>query len=208
MSITIAIPKGRLGDQVIEQFQNSQIGNDIDLQSRKLIFEDTQNGMKFVLLKNSDVITYVENGIADIGIVGSDMIEENKSQVYCLKKLDIGKCKIAVAGRENSILYSEGSSLKVATKFPNIAQKYFKSRGQNIKIIKLNGSIELAPLMGLSDVIVDIVETGSTLKANELCILEEICEVSGYIISNQVSYKFKKEKIDRALSAIERRNIW
>lgn len=207
MSITIAIPKGRLGDKVIEKFQDSHIGAEIDLKSRKLIFEDFENEIRFVFLKNSDVITYVENGIADMGIVGSDMIQENQSQVYCLKKLDIGKCKIAVAGRRDSMLFNEDTTLKVATKFPNIAQKYFKNKGQNIKIIKLNGSIELAPLMGLSDVIVDIVETGSTLKANELCILEEICEVSGYIISNQVSYRFKKEKIDKAISAVERRNI-
>ena len=206
MSITIAIPKGRLGDKVIEKFQNSKIGTDIDLKSRKLIFHDKENEMKFVFLKNSDVITYVENGIADIGIVGSDMIQENQSKIYCLKKLDIGSCKIAVAGKKDSVIFNEDTTLKVATKFPNIAQKYFNQKGQNIKIIKLNGSIELAPLMGLSDVIVDIVETGDTLKANGLQVLEEICEVSSYIISNEVSYRFKKENIEKAVSAIERRN--
>lgn len=202
MSITIAVPKGRLGNDLIRQLQKSGIGSSIDLKSRKLIFRDEENDMEFVFLKNSDVITYVENGIADMGIVGSDVIAESDSQIYCLQKLDIGKCKMSVAGITGREKFSEDAVLKVATKFPRTAKSFFESRGQEIKIIKLNGSIELAPILGLSDVIVDIVETGNTLRANGLSVLEDICEISGYIISNRVSYKFNKKQMDMAIKAM------
>ena len=191
MSITIAVPKGRLGNDLIRQLQKSGIGSSIDLKSRKLIFRDEENDMEFVFLKNSDVITYVENGIADMD-----------SQIYCLQKLDIGKCKMSVAGITGREKFSEDAVLKVATKFPRTAKSFFEGRGQEIKIIKLNGSIELAPILGLSDVIVDIVETGNTLKANGLSVLEDICEISGYIISNRVSYKFNKKQMDMAIKAM------
>lgn len=202
MSITIAIPKGRLGDDLVARLQKSEIGKIIDLKSRKLIFIDEKNQMNFVLLKNSDVITYVENGIADMGIVGSDMLEEINPNVYCLQKLDAGKCKISVAGMKNKNRSSSDNILKVGTKFPQIAKRYFENKGQEIQIIKLNGSIEIAPLLGLSDVIVDIVETGNTLEANGLTVLEDICEVSGYVISNKVSYKFNKKLVDLAIEAL------
>jgi len=207
MSITIAIPKGRLGNDLVKQLQKSKIGEAIDLKSRKLIFHDLENQIYFVFLKNSDVITYVENGIADIGIVGSDVIAESDSQVYCLQKLEVGKCKMSVAGIKGKSRFSEDAVLKVATKFPKTAKKYFDSRGQEIKIIKLNGSIELAPILGLSDVIVDIVETGNTLVANGLSVLEDICEISGYVISNKVSYKFNKELVDKAIKALINQEI-
>lgn len=202
MSITIAIPKGRLGNDLVKKLQESKIGEGIDLKSRKLIFHDAKNQIDFVFLKNSDVITYVENGIADIGIAGSDVIAESDSQVYCLQKLEVGKCKMSVAGISGKADFGKEAVLKVATKFPKIAKNYFESKGQEIKIIKLNGSIELSPILGLSDVIVDIVETGNTLAANGLIVLEDICEISGYIIANQVSYKFNKVQVDRAISAI------
>lgn len=184
MSITIAVPKGRLGNDLIRQLQKSGIGSSIDLKSRKLIFRDE------------------ENGIADMGIVGSDVIAESDSQIYCLQKLDIGKCKMSVAGITGREKFSEDAVLKVATKFPRTAKSFFEGRGQEIKIIKLNGSIELAPILGLSDVIVDIVETGNTLRANGLSVLEDICEISGYIISNRVSYKFNKKQMDMAIKAM------
>lgn len=202
MSITVAIPKGRLGNDLVRQLQKSNIGAAIDLKSRKLIFHDNENQIDFVFLKNSDVITYVENGIADIGIVGSDVIAESDSQVYCLQKLEVGKCKMSVAGINGKSSFSKDAVLKVATKFPKTAKIYFDAKGQQIKIIKLNGSIELAPILGLSDVIVDIVETGNTLVANGLSVLEDICDISGYVISNRVSYKFNKELVDRTIKAL------
>ena len=204
MSLTIAIPKGRLGEQAIAMFKNAGIGESIDEKSRKLIFEDKKGNIKFMLLKNSDVITYVENGVADIGISGKDMIMENNSDIYELYKMNIGKCKLSVAGIKGRKIFMDDTILKVATKFPEIAKKYFDSKGQKIRIIKLNGSIELAPILGLSDVIVDIVETGNTLKANGLEVLEDMYDVSAMVISNRISYKFKRKEIKEIIELISK----
>lgn len=201
MCITIAIPKGRLGNDLVKLLQSKGLGEEIDLKSRKLIFEDKKNHMNFVFLKNADVITYIENGIADIGVAGSDMIVERNTNVYVLEKLDIGNCKMSVARLKGKDLLGENTMLKVATKFPRIAKNFFNSKGQDIQLIKLNGSIELAPVLGLSDVIVDIVETGNTLLANGLEVVEDICEISGHVIANKVSYKFNRDKIN-AITAI------
>lgn len=195
MSLTIAIPKGRLGSQTIEMFKSLGIGESIDEKSRKLIFEDEKLDIKFMMLKNSDVITYVENGVADIGISGKDMIMENDRDIYELYKMNIGKCKMCVAGIKGKEIFADYTILKVATKFPEIAKKYFEMKGQKINIIKLNGSIELAPILGLSDIIVDLVETGSTLKANGLEIFEDMYDINAIIISNKISYKFKRKEI-------------
>lgn len=204
MSLTIAIPKGRLGDQTIKMFKDSGIGEVIDEKSRKLIFEDKERDIKFMLLKNSDVITYVENGIADMGISGKDMIIEQNADIYELYSMNIGKCKMSVAGIKGKKIFREDTVLKVATKFPEITKKYFESKEQDIKIICLNGSIELAPLLGLSDVIVDLVETGNTLKANGLEVLDTVCNINAVVISNKVSYKFKRKEIKRAIELISR----
>ncbi|MDF2677402.1 MAG: hisG [Bacillota bacterium] len=204
MGLTVAIPKGRLGEQVIEMLKSAKIGESIDEKSRKLIFEDEKNNIKFMLLKNSDVITYVENGVADIGFSGKDMIMENNSDIYELYKMNIGKCKLSVAGIKGKKIFMEDTILKVATKFPNIAKKYFDSKGQKIRTIKLNGSIELAPILGLSDVIVDIVETGNTLKANGLEVLEDMYDISAMIISNRISYKFKRKEIKEIIELISK----
>lgn len=204
MSLTIAIPKGRLGEQAISMFKAAGIGESIDEKSRKLIFEDENNNIKFMLLKNSDVITYVENGVADIGISGKDMIMENNSDIYELYKMNIGKCKLSVAGIKGKKIFMDDTILKVATKFPEIAKKYFDSKGQKIRIIKLNGSIELAPILGLSDVIVDIVETGNTLKANGLEVLEDMYDVSAMVISNRISYKFKRKEIKEIIELLSK----
>jgi len=204
MSLTIAIPKGRLGEQAISMFKSTGIGESIDEKSRKLIFEDENRNIKFMLLKNSDVITYVENGVADIGISGKDMIMENNSDIYELYKMNIGKCKLSVAGIKGKKIFMDDTILKVATKFPEISKKYFDSKGQKIRIIKLNGSIELAPILGLSDVIVDIVETGNTLKANGLEVLEDMYDVSAIVISNRISYKFKRKEIKEIIELLSR----
>ncbi|MDW5299941.1 MAG: ATP phosphoribosyltransferase [Sedimentibacter sp.] len=202
MSLTIAIPKGRLGIQAIDMFKASGIGESIDEKSRKLVFDDEKRNIKFILLKNSDVITYVENGVADIGISGKDMIMENGSDIYELYKMNIGKCKLSVAGISGKKIFKDDTIIKVATKFPETAKKYFNSKGQKIKIIKLNGSIELAPILGLSDVIVDIVETGNTLKANGLEVFEDMHNITAMVISNKISYKFKRKEIKEIIELI------
>jgi len=202
MSLTIAIPKGRLGTQAIEVFKAAGIGKSIDEKSRKLVFKDENRNINYILIKNTDVITYVENGIADIGISGRDMIIENAADIYELYKMNIGRCKMSVAGIKGKNVFKEGAVIKVATKFPETAKKYFGSIGREIKIIKLNGSIELAPILGLSDVIVDIVETGKTLKANGLEVFEDICGISAMIISNKTSYEHKKKEIKEVIELI------
>lgn len=207
MSLSIAIPKGRLGEQTISMLQNAGIGKTIDEKSRKLVFEDKNKDIKFLLLKNSDVITYVENGIADIGISGKDMIMEQGADIYELYKMNIGKCKMSIAGIKGKKIFNENEVLKVATKFTETAKKYFLNKNQKIKIIKLNGSIELAPILGLSDVIVDIVETGNTLKANGLEVLEDMYNINAVVISNMISYKFKREKIKEIINIIRQEDL-
>lgn len=197
-NIIIAIAKGRIEKDVYRRLKILNMEDCIETDSRKLIFTDEENKITYIHVKPSDVVTYVEEGVADIGIVGKDTILENESdnEVYELLDLKFGKCKFSVAGLKGKNTYLREERLKVATKYPNIAKKYFKAKGQKIDIIKLNGSVELAPIVGLSDVIVDLVETGNTLKANGLEILEDMCNISSRIIANRVSYKFKKQKIE------------
>ncbi|MDF2949537.1 MAG: hisG [Sedimentibacter sp.] len=204
MSLTIAIPKGRLGTQAIEMLKSAGVGESIDEKSRKLVFKDENRNLNFILLKNSDVITYVENGIADMGISGKDMIMENSADIYERYKMNIGRCKMSVAGIKGKRVFNDDTIIKVATKFPETAKKYFNGKGQKIKIIKLNGSIELAPILGLSDVIVDIVETGNTLKANGLEVFEDMYNISAMIISNKISYKFKRKEIKEIIELIRK----
>lgn len=197
-NIVIAIAKGRIEKDVYRRLKILNMEDCIETDSRKLIFTDEENKITYIHVKPSDVVTYVEKGVADLGIVGKDTILENENddEVYELLDLGFGKCKFSVAGIKGKNNYSKEEILKVATKYPHIAKKYFKSRGQNIEIIKLNGSVELAPIVGLSDVIVDLVETGNTLKVNGLEIVEDMCNISSRIIANRESYKFNKEKIE------------
>ena len=197
-NIVIAIAKGRIEKDVYRRLKILNMEDCIETDSRKLIFTDEENKITYIHVKPSDVVTYVEKGVADLGIVGKVTILENENddEVYELLDLGFGKCKFSVAGIKGKNNYSKEEILKVATKYPHIAKKYFKSRGQNIEIIKLNGSVELAPIVGLSDVIVDLVETGNTLKVNGLEIVEDMCNISSRIIANRVSYKFNKEKIE------------
>ncbi|MGL6107975.1 ATP phosphoribosyltransferase [Romboutsia sp.] len=198
--ITIALSKGRLGNDAYKRLKAMGIGDCIDLDSRKLIFKDDKNKIIYIHVKPSDVVTYVEKGVADLGIVGKDIILENEGDVYEIEDLGFGKCKFSIAGLKGKESIRKDEILKVATKYPEIAKKYFKEREQKIEIIKLNGSVELAPLVGLSDIIVDIVETGSTLNANGLEIIEDMYDISAKLISNRVSYKFKFQKIQNILS--------
>ncbi len=194
--INIALPKGRLGEKVYAMFEAA--GYDcpsIKENNRKLIFENAEKGLRFFWVKPSDVSIYVERGAADIGVAGKDILLEYEPDVYELLDLNIGKCRMAVAGREG-FRDSGERTLKVATKFVNIARRYYAGIGRDIDIIKLNGSIELAPILGLSDVIVDIVETGTTLKENHLAVGETIVPISARLIVNKAAFKFKTAPIE------------
>ena len=193
--LNIALPKGRLGDKTYSLFE--KIGyrcDELEKDSRKLIFENKEKNIRYLLVKPSDVGIYVEKGAADIGVVGKDILLENDYDIYELLDLKLGICKIAVASLSG---YKEDTErkLRVATKYVNTAKKYYSSLNRETDIIKLNGSIELAPILGLSDVIVDIVETGNTLKENNLKVINDIEEISARFIANKTSYKFKNEEI-------------
>lgn len=196
--LTVALAKGRLATLAMDIF--TSIGMDcseMKEKSRKLVFTDEKNKMKFILVKASDVPTYVEYGAADIGIVGKDTLLEENRNLYEMVDLGFGKCRMCVCGSpELKGKLGTITNLKVASKYPNIARKYFQDeKGQTIDIIKLNGSVELGPLVGLSDVIVDIVETGSTLRENGLDVLEEVCPLSARFVVNKVSMKMERERI-------------
>ena len=202
--INIALPKGRLGEKVYALFEKLGYGCPAVLEnSRKLVFEDTKNGVRYFWVKPSDVAIYVETGVADVGVVGKDILLEQNPDVYELLDLGFGKCRMAVAGKKGEMLPLD-KTIKVATKFPGIAKKYFSSKSREIDIIKLNGSIELAPILGMSDVIVDIVETGSTLKENDLEVYTDIVNISARFISNKTSFRFKTEEIELMKSKIEK----
>jgi len=201
--LNIALPKGRLGDQVYKML--SSIGYEcaaIYEDNRKLVFESPENGVRYLLVKPSDVAIYVEHGAADVGIVGKDILLDSKPDVYELLDLNIGKCRLAVAGPDDYI-EDRDNVLRVATKFANVAKEYYSSINREIEIIKLNGSIELAPILGLSDVIVDIVESGKTLKENHLKVLTTIVPVSARFIANRSSYLFKSEAIHKMIGGLQ-----
>lgn len=197
--LTVALAKGRLAELAMDIF--SQIGMDCsemkDKKTRKLIFTNEEKKMKFILVKASDVPTYVEYGAADIGIVGKDTLLEESRNLYEMVDLGFGKCRMCVCGpKELKGKLDSMTNLTVASKYPHIASKYFQEdKGLTIELIKLNGSVELAPLVGLSDVIVDIVETGATLRENGLDVLEEIVELSARFVVNKVSMKMEKDRI-------------
>ncbi len=200
--INVALPKGRLGEKVYDLFEKAGYECDsIKENSRKLTFENTEKGIRYFWVKPSDVAIYVERGAADLGVAGKDILLEYSPDVYELLDLKFGKCRMAVAGFEDFNDDTE-KTLRVATKFVNIASEYYSKKSRDIDIIKLNGSIELAPILGLSDVIVDIVETGSTLKENNLAPLETIVGISARLIANKASCKFKQDEIERIKNAI------
>lgn len=195
--LNIALPKGRLGEKVYAMFERAGFEcPSIRENNRKLIFENPERGVRYFWVKPSDVAIYVERGAADIGVAGKDILLEYMPDVYELLDLNIGKCRMAVAAKAE---YRDNPerTLRVATKFSNIAQNYYASLGRDIDIIHLNGSIEIAPILGLSDVIVDIVETGTTLRENNLVVRETIVPISARLIANRASYQFKSEQISR-----------
>jgi len=201
--VNVALPKGRLGEKVYHMFE--QAGYDcpaIKEHNRKLIFENPEAGVRFFWVKPSDVAIYVERGAADLGVAGKDILLEYKPDVYELADLHLGKCRMAVAAKSDFHDDKE-KTLRVATKFVNITKAYYNSQCRDIDIIKLNGSIELAPILGLSDVIVDIVETGTTLKENDLQPFETIVPISARLISNKASYKFKNTQISAIVEGMK-----
>lgn len=201
--LNIALPKGRLGEKVYAMFEKAGFEcPSIKETNRKLIFENEKNGVRYFWVKPSDVAIYVERGAADIGVAGKDILLEYSPEVYELLDLGIGKCKMAVAAKED-FRDNPQKTLRVATKFANIAKNYYASAGRDIDIIHLNGSIEIAPILGLSDVIVDIVETGTTLKENSLKVYETIVPISARVIANKSSFKFKNEIIEKIIKNIK-----
>lgn len=193
--LSIALPKGRLGDKVYEMMTAAGYEcPDYADNDRKLIVESPQAGMRYLLVKPSDVAVYVEHDVADVGIVGKDILMENDPDVYELLDLDIGKCRMCVAGPKG-FEFDQERTLRVATKYVNVAKKHFMEENRDIEIIKLNGSIELGPILGLTDVIVDIVETGTTLKENDLVVVQAFKDISARLIANKASFKFKNNEI-------------
>lgn len=203
-NIKIALPKGRLAKQVLELLKNVGYELDIDPSSRTLIQEDPNNQYQFMFVKPSDVITYVEEGVCDIGFVGKDNILEEQADVYELLDLGIGVCKMVIAGYQNQSLDSN-KTLKVATKYPVIARQYLSQMNIPSTIVTLQGSVELGPLVGLSDVIVDIYETGSTLRANNLVVLEDLFQISTRLIANKASYRLKRTMIEPLVTRVANR---
>ena len=201
--LTFALAKGRLADKTLAMFEKIGITCEEmkDKGSRKLIFTNEELGLKFFLAKASDVPTYVEYGAADIGVVGKDTILEEGRKLFEVLDLKMGRCRMCVCGpKEAEELLKHHELIRVATKYPNIAKDYFKNiKHQTVEIIKLNGSIELAPIVGLSEVIVDIVETGSTLRENGLTVLEEVCDLSARMVVNQVSMKTENGRITKII---------
>ena len=200
--INVALPKGRLGEKIYDIFEAAGYAcPSIKEPNRKLIFENEESGVRYFWVKPSDVSIYVERGAADIGVCGKDILNEYAPNVYELLDLKKGACRMAVAAKKG--FYDDGrNTLKVATKFVNCAKKYYASKCRDIDVIHLNGSIEIAPILGLSDVIVDIVETGATLKENDLEVVEEIFPISARLIANKASFKFKTEEIETLIAKV------
>ncbi|HIS26233.1 MAG TPA: ATP phosphoribosyltransferase [Candidatus Pullilachnospira intestinigallinarum] len=204
--LTIALTKGRLASRTLELLEKTGITCEEmkDKNTRKLIFVNEEKKLRFFLAKGPDVPTYVEYGAADIGVVGKDTILEEGRKLYEVLDLGFGKCRMCICGPESAReLLDSNRLIRVATKYPNIAKDYFlNKKHQTVEIIKLNGSIELAPIVGLSEVICDIVETGSTLKENGLKVLEEVCPLSARMVVNQVSMKMENERISAMIQQL------
>ena len=201
--LNVALPKGRLGEKVYAMFEKAGFEcPSIRENNRKLIFENPEKGVRYFWVKPSDVAIYVERGAADIGVAGKDILLEYAPDIYELLDLNTGKCRMAVAAKAD-FRDDPRRQLRVATKFSNIAAAHYLKKGRDIDIIHLNGSIEIAPILGLSDVIVDIVETGTTLRENNLTVIEEIVPISARLIANKASFQFNAPKIEEILRGLK-----
>lgn len=204
--LRLALTKGRIEKKALDYLALS--GYDVseldeDKKGRKLLFR-VGDDIEIVLAKSADVITYVEHGVCDGGIVGEDTIMEAGASVYELLDLEFGKCRFALAGIKGKSFYDGYSHKVIASKYPNVTKNYFNSLGVDVEVVKIDGSVELAPLLGLSDAIVDIVETGSTLKANGLEVYEDVAQISARFIANTASVKMKKDEFDKLLSGLKK----
>jgi ATP phosphoribosyltransferase len=203
-NLRIALTKGRIEKYAVDMFESIGINCcELKDKGRKLIFKDDTNNVEFVLVKSADVLTYVDHGAADIGIVGKDTILEQQKDLYEVVDLGFGRCSFNVAALPEYKSLESFKRKKIATKYPNVAGSYFRSKGEDVEIIKIDGSVELAPILGLSDAIVDIVETGATLKENGLVIIEKICDVSARMIVNRASMKIYKSQISELIEKIQ-----
>lgn len=203
--ITLALAKGRLAEQTFDLLEKMGIDcSEPRHPGRQLVLWDKKNNIRFILVKPSDVPTYVDHGVADLGVVGKDTLLEAGRPLYEVLDLTFGQCKLCIAGyegrRESSVTHA---TFRVATKYPNTARSYYGAQGRTIEIIELHGSVELGPVIGLSDVILDIVESGSTLRANGLTVLEDVCDVSARLVCNRVSLKTKRDRIRALIDGLE-----
>jgi ATP phosphoribosyltransferase len=196
MGISIALTKGRLEKETVKLLDKAEYGTqELKDKGRKLVFKDTTADIKYFLVKAADSITYVEHGVADIGVVGKDTLLEADNNYYEILDLGIGKCKFIVASLPEKDIYKKVGHIKIGTKYPKVAREYFKEKSMDVEIIKIEGSVELAPILGLCDAIVDIMETGTTLKENGLVVFDTICDISARVIVNKASCKMKRKEI-------------
>ena len=203
MGISIALTKGRLEQETIKILDKANFGTtELKNKGRKLVFKDDKEDIRYFLVKAADSITYVEHGVADIGIVGKDTLLESNHNSYEVMDLGLGKCNFIVASVPDIDLFNSIGHIKIGTKYPTVAKDFFKKKGMDVEIIKIEGSVELAPILGLCDGIVDIMETGTTIKENGLVVLEYICEISARVIVNKASFKLKQKEINDFLARI------
>lgn len=203
MGISIALTKGRLEQETVKILDKANFGTtELKNKGRKLVFKDDKEDIKYFLVKAIDSITYVEHGVADIGVVGKDTLLESNHSCYEVMDLGLGRCKFIVASLPDKDLFNSIGHIKIGSKYPTVTKEFFKRKRMDVEIIKIEGSVELAPILGLCDGIVDIMETGTTLKENGLVVLEEICEISARIIVNKASFKLKQKEINDFLSRI------
>ncbi|MBS5925781.1 MAG: ATP phosphoribosyltransferase [Clostridium sp.] len=204
MSISIALTKGRLEKETVKLLDKANFGTEeLKNKGRKLVFNDTIEEIKYFLVKAADSITYVEHGVADIGIVGKDTLMESDNNYYEVLDLGIGKCGFIVASLPEKDVFKKVGHIKIGTKYPRVAREYFKKRGMDVEIIKIDGSVELAPILGLCDAIVDIMETGTTLKENGLIVFDRICDISAIVIVNKASFKMNREEIGAFINRLK-----
>ena len=206
MSLSIALTKGRLEKQTVAMLEELGYGVEaLKDKGRALVFKDSVHDIQYFLVKSNDCITYVNHGVADIGVVGKDTILENENDNYELLDLKIGKCKFIVASLPQNQLFSKVGHIKIGTNYPRVAKQYFLSKGMDVEIIKIDGSVELAPILGLCDGIVDIMETGTTLKENGLVVLDTVCDISARVIVNKASFKLKHEEVMKVINDLSKR---
>ncbi len=196
MSLSIALTKGRLEKKTVAMLEQCDYGIEkLKDKGRALVFPDTKKDIRYFLVKSNDCLTYVEHGVADIGVVGKDTILEGSKDYYEMLDLEIGKCAFILASLPDIDLLNKVGHIKIGTKYPNVAREYFHSKGMDVEIIKIDGSVELSPILGLCDGIVDIMETGTTLKENGLVVLDTVCPISARVIVNKASFKLKRKEV-------------